>query len=172
MIALITFALGNFSLTFLILGIFASGSSLLLRPPSSAQAVAERFLSGYLLFAIGLNFFYNFVMHVFFADMAAKFIGWANSPFQAEVGYASLGFSAVALLAWRGTFSVRLAAILGPSLFLWGAAIGHLRQIVVSHNFAPGNAGVIFWTDLFLPVLGFFLLHFSYSSQKPIKALW
>ena len=30
--------------------------------------------------------FYNFVMHVFFGDMAAKFIGWQNSPFQAEVG--------------------------------------------------------------------------------------
>ena len=171
MTALITFTLSNFSLTFLMLGIFVLGCSLLLQPPSSARDVVERFLSGYLLFAIGLSFFYNFLMHVFFAAMAEKFIGWANSPFQAEVGYASIGFPAVALLAWRGAFSVRLAAILGPSLFLWGAVIGHLRQIVASHKFAPGNAGVVLWKDLFLPVLGFLLLHFSYSAQKPLKTL-
>ncbi len=80
MTAFITFVLSNFTLTFLILGILASVFSLLLNRPGSPDAVAERFLADYLLFAIGLSFLYNFVMHVFFADMAARFIGWANSP--------------------------------------------------------------------------------------------
>lgn len=39
-----------------------------------------------------------------------------------------------------------------------GAAVGHALDMVRSHNFAPGNAGVIFWTDILLPVFGFALL--------------
>ena len=31
-------------------------------------------------------------------------------------------------------------------------------DMVRSHNFAPGNAGVIFWTDILLPVFGLALL--------------
>jgi hypothetical protein len=30
--------------------------------------------------------------------------------------------------------------------------------MVVAHNFAPGNAGAIFWTDIILPIVGFVLL--------------
>ena len=41
-------------------------------------------------------------MHVFFGEIAARFIGWADSPFQAEVGFASLGFAAIGFLAFRG----------------------------------------------------------------------
>jgi len=166
MTELVAFVLGNFTLTFLILGVLASGFSLLFHRPGCRQAVAERFLAGYLFFAIGLSFLYNFVLHVFFADMAAHFIGWANSPFQYEVGYASLGFAVIAILAHRSSFHFRLAAILGPSLFLWGAAIGHIHQIIAVHNDSPGNAGVILWTDILLPVLGFLLLHFSYRRSK------
>lgn len=97
-------------------------------------------------------------MHVFFGDMAAAFIGWANSPFQVEVGYASLGFAAVGVLAFRGAWHTRLAAVLGPAPFLRGAGVGRALDMVRSHNFAPGNAGVIFWTDILLPVFGFALL--------------
>jgi hypothetical protein len=31
-------------------------------------------------------------------------------------------------------------------------------DMIRSHNFAPGNAGVIFWTDIRLPIFGFWLL--------------
>ena len=73
--------------------------------------------------------------------MTARFIGWADSPFQAEVGFASLGFAVVGFLAFRGSFDLRLAAVVGPALFLLGAAGGHLYQMVAAGNFAPGNAG-------------------------------
>ena len=89
--------------------------------------------------------------------MAARFIGWADSPFQAEVGFASLGFALVGFLAFRGGREVRLAAVLGPAAFLWGAAGGHIYQMVTQHNFAPGNAGIIFWTDILIPLIGFVL---------------
>jgi hypothetical protein len=163
MATVIGFILSNFTLSFFVLGLIASAIALASAPkPSTKTDVAEALLAYFLLFSIGISFFYNFVMHVFFGEMAARFIGWADSPFQAEVGFASLGFAVVGLLAFRGNRDMRIAAILGPACFLWGAAGGHVYQMVTQHNFAPGNAGVIFWTDILLPVIGFALLWWRY----------
>src|SRR5262249_51152347 len=122
--------------------------------------------SDYILYAVGFMYLFNFVVHTVFAETSAAFIGWANSPFQYEVGYASLGFGVAAIVAHRSNFTARLVAILGPSLFLWGAAGGHIYQIIKTKNFSPGNAGVVLWTDLLLPVIGFSLLYFYYSQQR------
>ena len=167
MSAFIAFVLGNFTLSFFVIGLVFSGASLALdRRPRTAPVVVEALLAWFLFFSIGLSFLYNFVMHVFFAEMAAHFIGWANSPFQYEVGFASLGFAVVGLLAFRGGPGFRTAAVLGPAGVLWGAAGGHVYQMIVAHNFAPGNAGVIFWSDIFSPLIGFVLLYLQ-RRQRP-----
>ncbi|MBI4381208.1 MAG: hypothetical protein HY574_08455 [candidate division NC10 bacterium] len=151
----IRIVLQNFTLTFLVLGLIATGISLWRRPrPLTPSLVVEDVFSYFLLFSVGMSFFYNFVVHVFFGDTAAKFIGWGPSPFQAEVGMASLGYSIVGLLAFRGDFGLRVAAVIGPAIFLLGAAAGHVHQMIVAHNFAPGNAGVIFYTDIAIPIIG------------------
>jgi hypothetical protein len=104
MAALIAFVLGNFTLTFLVLGIAAGLIAAARAPGGFTRAnLAEGLLAYFILFTIAIAYFYNFVFHVFFGDLAASFIGWANSSFQAEVGYASLGFAAVGLLASRAT---------------------------------------------------------------------
>jgi len=133
------FALSNFPLTFLIIGLIAAFLSVTFRraPKSSGQTLEEIF-AFFLLFPIGISFFYNFVMHVFFGAIAARFIGWQNSPFQAEVGFASLGFAVVGFLAFRGTHGLRIGAIVGPALFLLGAAAGHIREM-------PGSSFI--WTS-------------------------
>jgi hypothetical protein len=159
MAQLIQFFLSNFTLTFFLLGLIAAVLSLGLNRSNWTKAnVVEDVFSWFLFFSFGISNLYNFVMHVFFSGMAAHFIGWENSPFQAEVGYASLGFAVVAFLAFKGSFDMRLAALIGPACFSWGAAIGHVADMVKSHNFAPGNAGVIFYSDIFLPLIGLFLL--------------
>ena len=122
----------------------------------------EDLFAYFLLFSVGASFFYNFVIHVFFGELAARYIGWEQSPFQAEVGMASLGYSLVGFLAFQGGFGLRLAAVAGPACFLLGAAAGHVYQMVAAHNFAPGNAGIIFWTDIAIPVLGMGLLYFQH----------
>jgi hypothetical protein len=61
-------------------------------------------------------------------------------------------------LAFRGSFDLRLAAVIGPALFTLGAAGVHLQDMITRGNFAPGNAGVIFYTDIVIPIIGFALL--------------
>jgi hypothetical protein len=163
----IRFVLSNFTLTFLVTGLVASTISYFARPaPRTHAELIEALFSWFLFFSIGVSYLYNFVMHVFFGDIAARFIGWANSPFQAEVGFASLGFSIVGFLAFRGDVGLRKAAVIGPSIFLLGAAGGHVYQMITAHNFAPGNAGVIFWTDILLPVIAIALLWMWMRTQR------
>jgi hypothetical protein len=63
-----------------------------------------------------------------------------------------------------GSFDLRLAAIIGSGIFMLAAAGGHIYQMITAHNFAPGNAGIIFWSDIFLPLIGFALL---WSQRRP-----
>lgn len=157
--SLIAFVLGNFTLTFFVIGLVFSAAAITRAPePRGAALVIEKLLSWFVFWTIGVLYLYNAVIHIFFGEMAARFIGWADSPFQFEVGTASLGFSALGFLAAFGSFDRRLAAILGSGIFLLGAAGGHVYQMITAHNFAPGNAGIIFWSDILLPAIGFLLL--------------
>lgn len=165
--AAIAFVLSNFTLTFFVLGMagaFIRCSTL--SPERKRFETARIFLGWFLFFSIGLSFLYNFTMHVFFAEMAARFIGWANSPFQYEVGYASLGFGIVGIIATWSRISFRAAALIGPAFFLWGAAGGHIYQIVTAHNLAPGNAGIMLWSDILLPLIGFILLGWQKAAER------
>src|SRR3954466_3333530 len=140
----IAFVLGNFTLTFFVLGLIASALALWhTHQPRNPAVTVEAFFSYFLLFSIAIANFYNFVLHVFFGKTAAAFIGWADSPFQLEVGFASLGFAAVGLLAFKGSFDMRLAAILGPACFLWGAAGVHaqFRSRQRRHHFLQRHLG-------------------------------
>ena len=106
--------------------------------------MVEKLLAWYVFFGIGIGIgidnFYNFVMHVFFGKLSAEFIGWADSvPVRGRNREPWL-CRGRALAAFR-SHDLRLAAVLGPSVFTLGAAVGHLYQMVTAHNFAPGNAG-------------------------------
>ncbi|MDH4982296.1 DUF6790 family protein [Hyphomicrobium sp. D-2] len=165
MAELIHFALSNFTLTFLVLGLI-TGLIVALRKELTRATLAEELLAYFILFTIAIAYFYNFVFHVFFGYLAPVYIGWADSPFQAEVGYASLGFAAVGLLAFKGNCMVRLAAILGPAMFQWGAAAEHVKSIIATGNMAPGNAGIMLYSDILLPVIGFALLWFKRATDQ------
>jgi hypothetical protein len=160
----IRFLLENFTLTLFVLGLVASAAASLLRKPRPLPpaVLVEAVFSYFILGSIAFSYLYNFVAHVFFGETAARFIGWADSPFQREVGFASLGFAVVGFLAFRGSFDMRLAAIVGPACFLLGAAGGHILEILRTGNFAPGNAGMILYTDIALPLIGFALLWFAH----------
>ena len=108
--SMIAFVLGNFTLTFFVLGLIASAIALAFsRERRTWPVIIEALFSYFLLFSIAVSYFYNFVFHVFFGEMAAEFIGWADSPFQTEVGFASLGFAVIGLLAFKGSRDMRIA---------------------------------------------------------------
>jgi hypothetical protein len=163
----IILVLSNFSLVFLIIGLlFSLGSIARAQQPVDQALVIEKLLSWYFFWAIGVGYFYNFVLHAFFGKMTAGFIGWADSPFQFEVATASLGFSVAAFLAAFHGFERRLIAIIGPGFFMLGAAAGHVYQIVTAHNFAPGNAGMILYMDVAIPLFGFLLLWLQHRAGR------
>lgn len=158
----------NYFFTLLIIGLIAGWISLARKPkPRSMNVVSEAFLSYYMLFAIGINNLVNFVFHVFFGKMSAGFIGWADSPFQTEVGFASLGIGIAGVLAFRAGLPFRLATFIPPAVFSLGAAGGHVYQMVTAHNYSPGNVGLVLPTDIILPLVGMLLLWLSYKHPKP-----
>ena len=100
--SLLVLLIGNYFFTLLIIGFLAGGISLLNKPkPLRINTAAEAFFSYYLLFAIGVSNVVNFIFHVFFGWTAPIFIGWEDSPFQAEVGFASLGVGIAGIIALR-----------------------------------------------------------------------
>ena len=169
---IITFLLSNFTLTFFVIGLIFSAVTLARKPqPVTAPVVIEALFKWFLFFSIGVSYVYNGVFHVIFHEMAAGFIGWADSPFQIELGFASFGMGLIGLIAsWR-SFDLRLAAILGPACFLWGAAGVHIVSMISEQNFAPGNAGIIFWSDIVVPVIGFVFLWLQYRYEREDRSV-
>jgi|SRR5262245_17035200 len=86
------------------------------------------------------------------APVAAR-IGWPTSPFQWEVGLASVGYGVLGVTASIFDRDYTLAAIIVYSIFMLGASLGHVRAMIRERNFAPGNAGYIFWYDILVPAL-------------------
>jgi hypothetical protein len=120
--------------------------------------VAEQFLSWILLLPIGITGLWAGAFHVFFPATAAKLIGWDVSPFQLEVGMADLAIGATAFIAFWRDLNFKAAAVSAASIFLLGDAVGHVKQMLIAGNFAPGNAGVPFYMDIICPVLAIALL--------------
>ena len=168
MAALIKFIMFNFTLSFFVLGMLIAAMQILRIPPAQRTPALkyETVFKWFLIFSVGASYFYNFIVHTFFGDVSARFIGWANSPFQLEVGFASLGYAVVGFIAFKNNWWLRLAAVVGPGLFMLGAAGGHVYQMIVAHNFAPGNAGIMFYSDIFLPLFGVLMLWLTRPSVQ------
>ena len=89
--------------------------------------------------------------HLFTPAPVAKAIGWPTSRFQWEVGLAGVGYGVAGVMAPAFDRGFWLATIIVFSIFMLGAAVGHLRSMIAEHNFAPGNAGYIFWYNILAP---------------------
>jgi len=129
--------------------------------------VIDRLLRYLFLFPLGVQGLWAFVGHVFFAEQAAASIGWANTPFQYEVGVANLGLGLASIYAAFRGFEARLAVGIVAACFLIGAGIIHIVDIVAQGNLAPGNAGPILVTDFLTPVVILVLLVFASEKFRP-----
>jgi hypothetical protein len=132
---------------------------------SGHYTIVESLLGWTLLLPIGITGLWAGIAHVFFPATAAAHIGWQTSPFQFEVGMADLAIGITACLAFWRDLSFKAAAVCAASVFLLGDAIGHVRDMIVAGNFAPGNAGVPFYMDILCPVLAIILLIVATRQQ-------
>jgi disulfide bond formation protein DsbB len=126
----------------------------------------ERLLAWILLLPIGVTGLWAGISHVFFPAVAAAHIGWQVSPFQFEVGMADLAIGLTACIAFWRDLSFKAAAVCGASIFLLGDAIGHVREMIVASNFAPGNAGLPFYMDIICPTLAIILVIVAKRREK------
>jgi len=102
---------------------------------------------------IGIGGIVGFVGHVFMSRKVAHSIGWEPSPFQLELGWASLGMGIAGILTIWFQSGFLSAVVIINAVFLLGAAYVHAREMMVRKNFSPSNAGVIFYTDILGPVI-------------------
>ncbi len=126
---------------------------------------ADRLLAWILLLPVGVTGLWAAAFHLFFPQIAAADIGWEVSPFQFEVGLADLAIGATACVSFWRSLDFKAAAVMVSSIFLLGDAVGHVKQMVVAGNFAPGNAGVPFYSDIAFPVLAIILLIIARRSR-------
>ena len=125
----------------------------------------DRLLSWILLLPIGVSGIWAAVFHLFFPGIAAADIGWEPSPFQFEVGMADLAMGIAACISFWRSLDFKAAVVIINAIFLLGDAIGHVRQMIAEGNFASGNAGVPFYSDIAFPVLAIILLIIVRRSQ-------
>jgi hypothetical protein len=130
----------------------------------------ERLLSWILLLPIGVTGLWAGAFHDFLPKTAASLIGWQVSPFQFEVGMADLAIGVTACIAFWRDLTFKAAAVCAASVFLLGDAIGHMREMVMAGNFAPGNAGVPFYMDIIGPLSAIALL-FVASRREDVRNL-
>jgi hypothetical protein len=113
----------------------------------------RRMLENGLLWLVGVQGWVYAGGHLFFADQVADSIGWGRgSPFQFEVGLANLSYGVLGVFASSYGRDWWLATVVAFSVFYLGAAVGHLRHIVVERNFSPGNAGPVLFIDIAVPL--------------------
>ena len=124
------------------------------RKPRTSERVWAIILAYAIFFNVGVSGIVAFYMHAFRAAETAALIGWpAGNPFQFEVACTNLAFGVLGLLClWMGA-NFRLATILGYSIFLLGAAVGHIEQLIEFNNQSPGNAGAPLFADIIIPMV-------------------
>jgi hypothetical protein len=145
--------LGGFSVVMLVAAIAIAALAAVAHRGKPSGAFVDQLFRWMLLLSVGVQGVYTFIVHVFFPTYSAAHIGWAVSPFQFEVGIANLAVGVLGLIAFWSNFSFRVAASIAAIVWYGGDAIGHVQQMIVAGNYAPGNAGPWFWTDVLVPVV-------------------
>lgn len=132
-----------------------------------ARLTAQRQLSYLLLLGLGLPLLWAAWWHLARPAEAARLIGFAPSPFQREVGLADLAMGLVACVAPTRPLPFRGAIVWTLAIALLGDAAGHIREMVETQNFAPGNAGSILWWDVIAPLAALVLL---FAAGRPARS--
>ncbi len=127
----------------------------LMRRPRNVTNILGIVLRYLFIFVVAFSGFIACLGHTLRANDVAQQIGWpAGNPFQFEVAVANLAFAVLGLLTiwFRGSFW--LAAAIGYAVFMTGAGVVHIHQLIATGNRAPLNAGATLLTaDFVVPLI-------------------
>ena len=118
----------------------------------------------FMLFSVGLQGIWAFVGHYFHFEKVAQHIGWQTSPFQHEVAFANLSYGILGVLSFW-FFHFWIATTIGISIFMFGAAWIHFKDIKASGNYNLGNSGPILYLDVIIPISLIFTIFFAYGRS-------
>ncbi len=157
------------AVVFLVLAFIAADIYIIVRRRRGGRhsvSVAEALLLFLLVIAIGVGSIFGALYQLFDSKFIASSIGWSDSPFLREVAFANLGIGVAGVLCWwrRGQFWDAVVAI--SSVFLLGAAFGHIAEIVNHNNHHTDNSGPILYADIITPSLLLVLLTVRYAERR------
>jgi hypothetical protein len=144
-----------FILIFFLLSLIVAGIALAVskRLRGNRLGIVSTILLSLLVVQVGLLGLLTAYAHVFRPIQTSASIGWQTSPYEYEVGMADLtmGVLGVLCLFFRDNFW--LATAVANAVWMWGDAIGHVRQMVEYNNHAVNNAGLFLYAEFLTPLI-------------------
>jgi peptidoglycan/LPS O-acetylase OafA/YrhL len=136
------------------------------KQPRTRARVLEVVVRWLLVVAVGVAGILDFIMHTLNARATAEMIGFPpDNPFQWEVAFADLAIGVLGLAClWRRDFW--WPAAIAVAVYFWGCAWGHIYQLVAHDNHEPGNAGVVLYLDILVPLAVLVLLYLRDRAQS------
>jgi hypothetical protein len=135
------------------------------KQPRTRARVLDVVVRWLLVVAVGIAGIVDFLVHTLDARATAEMIGFpADNPFQWEVAFADAAIGVLGLICLRRRDFWWPAAI-AVAVYFWGCAWGHIYQLVVHDNHQPGNAGVVLYLDILVPLAVLVLLSLRERAQ-------
>jgi hypothetical protein len=144
-----------FILVFFLLSLIVAGIALAVskRLRGSRLGIVSTILLSLLVIQVGLMGLLTAYAHVFRPIQTSASIGWQTSPYEYEVGMADLTVGVLGVLCLFFCDNFWLATAVANAVWMWGDAIGHVRQMVDYNNHAANNAGLFLYAELLTPLI-------------------
>ena len=79
----------------------------------------------------------------------------------------SIGVMALMLYSARSAFRGKAALVIATAIFGWGAALGHVYQMMANHDYAVNNTGLLLYMDFAIPAVGLaFVLWHAWALRR------
>lgn len=134
-----------FNATILLLGLAAGIIHLIVKRRSLNKTRGMELLVLYcIFFGIGLVSMAAFIGQVFFPERVASMLGWALSPLHKDIAIYAGVWGLLGLMAIWISGSFVHAVVIGWSVFMLGAGVGHITGASVPASSAAANFGSIY----------------------------
>jgi len=131
------------------------------------DAVLGTLLLWWLVVTIGVCGIVASGFHLFDGPTIAREIGFTRGDggFQDEVAFGDLALGVAAVLCIWFRDRYWLAVLVVATISLWGDAYGHVHQEVANDNHDPDNTGLVLYSDIVFPLVGWLL----YGARERVR---